>query len=350
MNITLENLSIRAIASCVPSECVEVDSFAADFGTNEVEKIKKSTGISKLRIADTKTTTSDLCERSARHLIEKGILEPDKVDGIVFVSQTPDYILPTTSLSLQHRLGIPKSIVAFDISYGCSAYIYGIFQASILINSGCCDNVLVFVGDKISPFINSKDRSLKLLFGDAGSATIIEKGQNSFSFNFFSDGTGGSKLIIPAGGGRLPRSEETGVCTLRENENWRSDEDLFMDGAEIMNFALTEVPKSVKSVINKAGWEIDEVDTFGFHQANAFMLRYIAKILRIPIEKVPISMGNFGNTGPASIPLMLTEEFKKLEKENRLNKVILSGFGVGLSCASVALNLSDANILATLEY
>lgn len=350
MQKVFNSIKINSIAACVPSTAISVDAFVEQFGEQEIEKIKKLTGIERIRIASEGICASDLCERAARELINHGFLDVKRVDGIIFISQTPDYILPTTSLVLQSKLGISTSTVAFDISYGCSAYIYGLFQASLLIDSGFCEYVLLFCGDKITPFINNRDRSIKLLFGDGGSATVIEKGNDEIAFDFYSDGSGGNKLIIPAGGCRLPRNSETNVISERENGNWRSDENLFMDGGEIMNFALNVVPKSVKQVAKNINWEISDVDIFGFHQANAFMLKYIAKIMKVPLDKVPISMRDFGNTGPASIPLMLTEEFEKLRDFNQLNKVILSGFGVGLSCASSALTLQNTNFIKTVEY
>ena len=350
MKPLVPNIKISAIAACVPNNVFDVRLLGKEFGELEVEKIISSTGISKLRIADDKTCCSDLCEAAARELINSKLVDKEDIDGIVFISQTPDYILPVTSLSLQKRLRIGTNCIAFDITYGCSAYIYGLFQGALLVSSGSCKKVLVCAGDKITPYVHPKDRSIKLLFGDGGSATIIEKGEDTLFFDFFSDGNGGENLIIPSGRCRYPLSEQSKIATEREGGNFRSDENLYMDGIEIMNFALREVPKSVKNVCENAGWNINDINMFGFHQANAFMLKYIAKIMKVPIEKIPIAMCEIGNTGPASIPLMLTEARERISEKNMLNKVVLCGFGVGLSCASVALTLKNTKILNTVEY
>jgi 3-oxoacyl-[acyl-carrier-protein] synthase-3 len=155
--------------------------------------------------------------------------------------------------------------------------------------------------------------------------------------------------MIPAGGCRYPKNDKSKQVVKKEHGNFRSDEDLYMDGMEIMNFSLREVPKIVDSVLALRGWNKDEVGFFGFHQANKFMLEYLRKKIKLPEEKVPIAMSETGNTGPTSIPLLLSQEYGALSQQKRLNKAVLCGFGVGLSCGAVALDLSQTKIYDPIE-
>ncbi|MDM8517560.1 3-oxoacyl-[acyl-carrier-protein] synthase III C-terminal domain-containing protein, partial [Desulfobacterales bacterium HSG16] len=249
-----------------------------------------------------------------------------------------------TSASLQHRLGLSKNIVSFDLGIGCPGYIYGLYQAALLVSSGSCDAVLVCAGDVITRYVNPLDKSNRTVLGDAGSATIVEKGKGNMAFSFTTDGAGSQHLIIPSGGARYPVDENSEMVSAKEDGNMRSDEDIFMHGMEIMNFSIREVPRAIDTVLAEKGWKKSDVTLFGFHQANKFMLDYLRKIIKVPAESVPVAMGETGNTGPASIPLMLALEHEHLSEENRLNKAVLCGFGVGLSCAAVALDLSETKI------
>jgi 3-oxoacyl-[acyl-carrier-protein] synthase-3 len=345
MNVTLNNIDVSFIAAALPDEEFDLTELYDIYDEDEVNRIIEVNGISKIRHASEGVCASDLCEKAANIIFQN--YEKEKIDAIVFVSQTPDYILPSTSSCLQHRLGISKECIAFDISNGCPGYIYGLYQAAILIHSGSCNSVLVCAGDVITGYINPLDKSNRMVFGDAGSATVVEKGSGSISFSFMTDGSGADQLIIPSGGCRYPRDENSEMVSVRSDGNMRSDEDLFMNGLEIMNFSMSEVPKRVKLVLSQQGWEQSQVTLFGFHQANKFILNNLRKKLKIPKESLPVSMQKTGNTGPASIPLMLTKEYKRLVDENRLEKTVLCGFGVGLSCASAALDLSKASIFPT---
>lgn len=346
MLVTIPNISLHAVAVSLPKTAIDLAGLGTVFGTEEVRRIIRESGISRVRIAIPGLTASDLCEKAALKLLAETRAE---VGGIVFISQTPDYILPATSLRLQHRLGLPNDIVAFDINYGCSGYVYGLYQAALLISSGSCSAVLVCAGDVISRFINPADRSLRMLMGDAGSATIVKKGTDQVSFKILSDGSGAHHLMIPAGGARYPINDQSQLSIEREYGNFRSDENLFMDGMEIMKFAMRDVPKVIKDLLEFRGWKISELDFVGFHQANKFINEYLRKKLQLPKETAPIAMGKIGNTGPASIPLMMAFEWPRLSPKKRLKRAILCGFGSGLSCAAVALDLSSTTVLEPVE-
>jgi 3-oxoacyl-[acyl-carrier-protein] synthase-3 len=188
-----------------------------------------------------------------------------------------------------------------------------------------------------------------MVFGDAGSATLVEKGTGNISFNIMTNGSGSMNLIIPAGGCRNPKNEDTEMMSVGKDGNLRSPEDLFLDGVEVMNFSVREVPKSIYALLNHIGWEKSDVDFFGFHQANRFIVDYIRKIMKLQRDIVPITMGETGNTGSASIPLMLARESKRFFIEGKPRKSVLCGYGVGLSCASAVLDLSQTEFFEPIE-
>ncbi len=352
MIASFEGVTIRSIAAAMPGETFDLAELADIYDKDEIDNAIEINGISKVRVAPEGVCASDLCEKAARILLEKKAQEDggiDDIGGVVFVSQTPDYILPATSASLQDRLGIGKDSAAFDICTGCPGYVYGLFQAAMLVNSGGCDSVLVCAGDVITTHVNPLDKANLMVLGDAGSATLVEKGTGKMTFGFTTDGSGSKHLIIPAGGARYPKDENSEMVSVKEEGNMRSDEDIFMDGMELLNYAAREVPRITDALLARHGWEKSDVRLFGLHQANRIMVNYLRKIMKLPIENVPIAMKETGNTGSASIPLMLAQEGRRLADEDRLTQAVLCGFGVGLSCAAVALDLSRASIFEPVE-
>lgn len=342
MLTVIDNIIIKSINSWLPEKKVELSSFASLYGEAEVNSIIKATGVESVRVVDDKMTSSDMCYIAAEKLFEQEGFDKSKIDGLVFVSQTTDWILPATSVSLQDRLGLSKNTVCIDVHYGCSGYIYGLFQAASWIACGACQNVLVLAGDTTSRMINEHDKSLRLVFGDCGTATIVSKGEGSMGFHIQSDGSGADKLIVPAGGFRLPISEETSVLEWDEDKNGRTKNDLFMDGMAIFNFAITKVHKNINTLIEEMGWQKENVGFYGLHQANEFMVNYVRKKLKVDEIIVPVNVKNYGNTGPATLPLLLSDVCSG-EHTFDLKKTILSGFGVGLSWGSVAADLSKTH-------
>lgn len=339
MKAIFNNIGIRAITSYLPNNVLEMSSLSNDYGEKEVANIIKATGVHKVHIADKNETSSDMCLKAANYLIEKENIDRSTIDGLVFVSQTTDYILPSTSIILQDRLGLSKETVCIDIHYGCSGYIYGLYQAALWLSSNSCKNVLVLAGDTTSKIIHPLDKSLRMVFGDAGTASLVTKGNSKMGVSICSDGSGYDKLIIPAGGFRKPVSDDTKELFFDEDNNGRTLEHLYMDGMGIFNFAISNVHKNINSVIDLVDWDKDDIDLFALHQANSFMVNYIRKKLKVDSSKVPINVENYGNTGPATIPLLLSDL-----KEKHLGKSVLSGFGVGLSLGSIALNLKGTKL------
>ena len=338
MKVILKNVQLKAVSSWLPTNKLEMTDLGTVYGETEVANIIKATGVERARIADKDMCSSDMCLYAAENLIEKEGIEKSEIDGLVFVSQTTDWILPATSISLQDRLGLSKDTVCIDIHYGCSGFIYGLFQAATWISTGACRNVLVLAGDTTSQMINPNDKSLRMVFGDCGTASLVSIGDTEMGFHVQSDGSGSDRLIVPAGGFRTPISEETSKLEWDEDKNGRSQNDLFMDGMAIFNFAITKVHKNINALIEEMKWSKDDVGFYALHQANEFMVNYVRKKLKIKSDIAPTNCRNYGNTGPATIPLLLSDVCSS--EEYNLQKTIMSGFGVGLSWGSVAADLS----------
>lgn len=350
MNRNITKAQIKGIATVIPKEKTELISLADIYGEKTIKKISKATGISEVRIAPKDKTSSDYCIEAAESLFRKINFNREDIDGVVFVTETPDYIIPHTSAIMQDKLGLKKTIPAFDLNYGCAGYVYGLFQSHMLIQSGYCKNVLFCAGDTLSRYVHPEDKALRMVLGDAGSATIVsvKEQESKSSFSFYTDGSGADHLIIPAGASRIPRVHgETDLVMTDIDGNSRTKEHLYMNGMEIMEFALHEVKKVVEETIARVGWNKEDIDLFAFHQANELIVKYIAKQMKLDFNKVPISVGRTGNTSSVSIPLMLCNLYEGVQ--NNLKKVIVCGFGTGLSCTSSAIDLSKAYICPTRE-
>ena len=197
--------------------------------------------------------------------------------------------------------------------------------------------------------INSNDRSTRMVFGDGGSATVLEKGNNTINFNIKSDGSGADSLIIKSGAFRHPSDEKSKIPLLMEEGNYRSDEDLYMGGMDILNFALKEVPTIVAEHLTELNKTKDNIDLLVLHQANKFMVNYLGKRMKISKEKVPVEVDNYGNTGPCSIPLVLSLKGNNYKQENKLKSVMMCGFGVGLSWGTAMTNLETTRFYKPVE-
>jgi 3-oxoacyl-[acyl-carrier-protein] synthase-3 len=329
---------LAGVASAVPEEKHHVEELSAVFGEAEVKKISESTGVVERYIVPEGMCTSDLCYAAAEQLLADTGWERDSVDALIFVSQTPDYVLPATACTLQRRLKLSKRCAAFDVGLGCSGYVYGLWLSSALISGGSIRRVLLLVGDTSNKPLSRADRSVAMLFGDAGTASAVERAEGAPAITFVlgTDGGGRDNLIIPAGHFRTPSTTATATRTAREGNNQRSDEDLYMNGAEVFTFTLREVPALLKSLFAESGWEAEGTDAFVFHQANKFMLDYLVKRMKLPAHKVPIIISRYGNTSSASIPLAMTDALGPRLREQSM-RLVLGGFGVGYSWGAATI-------------
>ena len=335
--------------SCFPKGRVENASLYESFGETEVNKMSKMTGIQSRPVTDDKTCTSDLCYCAAKKLLGSLKISPDSIDALIFVSQTPDYILPPTGHILHERLGLATHAAVFDVNLGCSGYTYGLWLASSLLQ-GQINRVLLLVGDTCSKFTSDQDRSTFPLFGDAGAATIVEKDTNAGSAHFVlgSDGAGAKNLMIKAGGFRDPRRGPALERIEGDDGNLRRDDELFMNGQEVFTFTLNRVSPLVSELLEYSNNQIENVDHFVFHQANEFMLKHLAKKAGIPDEKMPLNMENFGNTSSASIPLTICQKLKN-NLTTEKPKLAMFGFGVGLSWGAAMIH-SPIAVIDSIEF
>ncbi len=298
-----------------------------------MDKIEAKSGILSRHVAAEYETASDLGFRAAAKLLERELVAADQIDYVLFCTQCPDHYLPPSACMLQHRLGLKQAIGAFDFNLGCSGFVYGLQIAKSLVLCGEARNVLLITADTYSKFINPRDRTVRTLFGDGAAATLIGLADGPGEIGDFvigTDGSRGDRLIVPAGGCRLPRSSETAVETVDSSGCARSTNDLFMDGPALFTFAITTVPRVVKAMMAKTGRTLEDYDWFVYHQANKYMLESLFIRSKIPLEKTVQVYETIGNTVSASIPIAMQTyvEGGKIVPGQRL---MLVGFGVGFS-------------------
>jgi 3-oxoacyl-[acyl-carrier-protein] synthase-3 len=327
---------IAGICTCVPSQRFDNVRDTVEFSEEEVRKVTSLAGVVERRVARDSICSSDLCATAARRLLDSLNWDPTSVDLLIMVTQTPDYFLPSTACVVHHRLGLADSCAAFDIGLGCSGYPYGIWLAANAIQSGGVGRALVLHGETPTRFSDKADRSVSLLFGDAGSATALESaGEGSCSdwlYALHSDGSGFNAMIIEAGGFRQRCSPD------------QRKHSVYMNGALIFNFTVKHVPALIRETLAGAGLSTGDIDYFIFHQSNQFIIKHLCAKQSLPLAKVPIILEHFGNTGGASIPLTLTEGGLVRPRDRSL-RLLLLGYGVGLSWASALVELDPRAVL-----
>lgn len=348
-NLQFNNINISALAAAVPANTIHNRLYTEHFDADAVNEIVDKTGIEERRFAPESMTASDLCFAAAEKLIADNSINKDEIDLLLFVSQTPDYRMPATSITLQNRLGLSKSTAAFDISIGCSGFVYGLSVAYSYAQQPGIRKVLLLDGETRSRVYHPKDRKTAFLFGDGGVAALIEKsskvGASFFSLN--SDGAKEDLIKMDAGGYRNPSSVETlAEKVVDEHGNIRTDEHGYMNGAEVFNFVIREIPKDIKNLIKLSEKEVNP-EYYLFHQANRFMNDYLKKKLKVDSNKVPESISKFGNTSSVSIPLTMVSELQG--KLSGQKQILLSGFGVGMSWATALIPIMDCNISDLIE-
>lgn len=347
---TFNRARITGIATAVPERVIPITDSAAVFGEDAVSKIGQSIGVINRRSSEI-LCTSDLVYAAAERLLADLGVPASEVEALIFVTQTPDYRLPASACLLQKRLGASKGCAAFDVNQGCSGYVYGLWLAHCLVEAGAAKKVLLLVGDTSSRLAGSQDRSTAMLFGDAGTASMVERDDSASPAHFHlgTDGSGAPNLIVPAGAYRLRPTPDRFEARLRADGNLRADTDVYMNGAEIFAFTLREVPKMISQVLAQANWTKDMVDHFVMHQANQFMLKHLAKRMALPTEKVPLSIADLGNTSSASIPATMTHSLISILSGTQSHKLLLAGFGVGYSWGAAALTLQGLVMPSLIE-
>ena len=337
VNFKLKNFKITGISTVVP----ETEKLLTDnpnlYNGNErkIKRLIESSGFYKRRVTDESTMTSDMCLQAANDLIKNLKINKDEIDGLIFVSYTPDYLMPATSYVLHKKLELSQNCVVMDIPQACSGYVIGLLQAGMLLNSGC-KKVLLLVGDSFSKFTDMFSNNTAPVFGDAGSATLLEYDEkvNLSYFSVNSDGTHWDALCCLNGGFKNPPKQM----------QFKDDEYIYnssMDGGRIFDFTMNNISDSIKNLLDYAKIDKSEIDKFLFHQANKFIIENIAEKLSIEKEKYSTeTLTNYGNQCGASIPCSISNSFREIAIEGK-KQYLLSGFGVGLSWANAIIELDQ---------
>lgn len=327
-------IGIAGLAACVPSEIADNATLDA-LDEKSRQEIVERIGIRFRRIARPALCASDLCEKSANKLLSDLSWNRSEIELIVFVSQTPDHLIPGTAPALVQRLELNSSCMAIDINQGCSGYVNGLSITAGLMKAYGLQKALLLVGDTITRTIASTDMSLVPIFSDAGSATALELTDSDIPMTFLqgSIGEDHKAIHIPHGGGKEPFSADSLIRKSISDHVERTDANLAMNGKDVFTFGLTTVPKNIQLLLEKTDTQIESVDALVLHQANQFLSDLIAKKVGISNDKTPSSLYHYGNTSCATIPVTMVTKLRERLTNEKLN-LLLSGFGVGLSWAN----------------
>jgi len=304
----------------------------------ERELFIQQVGVRKRRVVDGNTTTADLCFAAAEKLIDELNWDKKEIDALILVTQSGDYVIPGSGIILQDRLGLSHKCLAFDINLGCSGYVYGLSVIGSMMSSGNIKKALLLVGDTSAFNASYRDKSTFPLFGDAGTASAIEysKGYPEMSFNLQSDGSGYKAIYVHDGGARNFVTKDTLKQRKIADGIYRNNIQLSLDGIKVFGFSLREVVPNIKTLAKYLDTNIDQYDYFVFHQANRLINQTLIKMLKVPSEKMPLSLDKYGNTSSASIPMTIVSELGDDVRKKNLS-LMLSGFGVGLSWGSAVV-------------
>jgi 3-oxoacyl-[acyl-carrier-protein] synthase-3 len=327
---------IKDIAYYLPEKVITNEDLVSDFPEWTAEKVTAKVGVNKRHLAADTEFASDLAVAAAEKLFEGKNTDRSKIDFLLYCTQSPDYILPTTACLLQSRLNLPTSTGALDFNLGCSGFVYGLSLAKGLIAAGIAKNILLITAETYSKHIHPKDKGNRTIFGDGAAATLIST--NGFAeigdFSLGTDGSGAKNLMIKTGAGRY--NEKLNDLYFDENANPFSSDHLYMNGTEIFNFTLEFVPVLVKDTLEKNKLQQSDINLFVFHQANKFMMNFLRKKIKIEEEIFYYFLEEVGNTVSSTIPIALYHAKNEgLVKGN----ILLAGFGVGYSWAGTILKI-----------
>ena len=340
--VTLDNVRFRGLACCVPKTVVS-NLDCPDSKKSERERLVRNIGILNRRLCFPWQCFSDLAFVAAEKLIDEIGWQREEIDALIVVTQSPDYLIPATAIILQDRLKLRHSTIAFDINLGCSGYPFGLFTVGAMLSSGAIKKALLLVGDKSGSLTEP-------LFSDCGTATALEFDPSAprMWFDMNSDGSGYRAIILPVGGHRKPFDFHHLVPKKDENGDLRRDVDLILDGTAVLNFSTQRVPPAIREICEYAQVPLDQIDYVLLHQANRMINETIRRKLGLSPEKLPSTLHDFGNTSSASIPITMTARIRD-ELSSGRKRLLMSGFGIGLSWGSCILETDGATFPALLE-
>ena len=351
-------MRLVGMAACVPKNSVETTAAYEHFENFDVDRIVGNTGVKEKREAEEGTTLSDLSIAAAEPLLEELGWERDSVDALILVTTMADHIMPASSHKVHKALGLSTNCLVFDVNLGCSGFTHGMITLNALMKAGLIKRALLLCGemtsDRFRPRLKNarhrNDLATAILFGDAGTATALEadaEGQVRAA-KFGADGSGYHHILVPGGLGATPWNEELLQRRKDAEDEERRPLDLILHGPEVLTFTMKRVPPLMKDLLAQAEWTMDDVDMVVPHQANKFMLDFLARRMKIPKEKVLLAIERFGNTSSASIPLTMVAEGQELLAKK--TKWAFLGFGVGLSWSGLLMETDPVKVLPLIEY
>ena len=344
---TIYNIEITGVSVALPTQKIPVTSYINAFGEDTIKKFITTTGVESICRAIPQQTASDLGFEAANNLLKTKKINKDEIGVILFISQKPDFRAPASSYIIHDRLGLGKNCLCLDINLACSGFIVALHTIHTLLDNSDAQKALLITADTSHKTLSPFDKTMIMLFGDSGSAILLDKTNNNIKSHFTikSDGQRFKSIITPSGAYR-------NTSGLKERVAWsdgilRSDYDTHMKGMDVFEFSITDVPKLFKEFLVELNKTPDDYDYFTLHQANRYILKQLSRKIKIPMEKIPISLDRFGNNSSNSVPLVLADHFSNIEK--RKLKLFMSGFGAGLSwaCADIMI---DSDVILPIIY
>ena len=344
-------IKISGIACTVPQNKVSVESFCSVFGEEIPAKFTAATGIKAMYKALPEQTASDLATAAAEDLFVKSNIDRNEIGLMLLITQSPDYRRPSSASVVQKRLNLPIGCSCMEINLGCSGFVYGLQTAMSLMKSSDMKYGLLLMGETASKLVDPHDKSIVMMYGDAGAAILLERTEDKTTTTTLlrSDGSRFKAIILPAGGFRdMYPGHDRFKCS---DGIERSLYDIYMDGTSVFSFSITDVPQALNDYFEYTATTPEDYDSFVFHQANAFIIRQIMRKLKLKKDAVPISLDRYGNTGGISIPLTLCDAYG--QSRDNIRRVLMAGFGIGLSWGVTSVNI-DVNkiypITETADY
>lgn len=337
----IDGFRIAGVSTCVPSTRIDNLDLGERYGAEDVRKVVSMAGVRHRHVVGDELTAVDLCTEAARRLLDRLGWAPESITGLIMVTQSPDHFLPSSACVVHAKLGLPVECAAFDMGLGCSGYPYGLYIAATMLKAGGQQRILMLHGETPSRFVHPDDHATTLLFGDAGSATALEAVPTALgapaasagepaSFGLFTDGSGAEGLIIRGGAFRDRTPADPRDLCVR------------MDGAGIFNFTIKRVPPLVNDTLAFAGLTVPDIDAYLFHQSNRFIMKHLMKKCGLPEDRVPFTIEDTGNCGGPSVAVTLT---RSLGERDRPLRLMLLGYGVGLSWSSAIVTLPHDAVL-----
>lgn len=354
MDFLFKNKRVSGILTILPKKAVKFEDEMANYNFSPAKcmKLKLAMGYNEHRVAEPGQCSSDFCRFGLQYLFDNNLLNKDDIDALLFVSQSADYYMPPTSNLIQGYFELKQDCLCMDINQGCAGFELGLIQAYMMLEQPSIKKVVLLNADVLSSKVSDRDRNSKPLIGDAASITIVERceEENPIYANIKMDGRGAMVLNIPAGGFRMPSTTETAVMEQDAAGNYRSKNNLVMQGDEVFNFVQREVPPMIEHLFEQSGTDRNDVDWYMFHQPNKFMLHKLADKLGIPYEKMPANIvENFGNASGVTVPTCISYNLGD-QLVNGKKKLCMAGFGVGLTWSSILMEMGNMSFNMIIEF